>query len=105
MAARKRDGSGYPKVCIGIASLLREWKLRTMPPMKVKKFFTPLAVLVIATGVLAGCATSNQLAPKASANCPTMENVAFVPPTKMVQAAMTPAQALERLKTGNGRDV
>jgi len=73
--------------------------------MKMTKHFTPLALLVIATGVLAGCATSNQCAMKSSGNCQTAQNVAFAPPTKMVQAAMTPAQALERLKTGNERYV
>jgi carbonic anhydrase len=66
---------------------------------------TPLAVLVIATGVLAGCATSNQCAPKCSATCQTAKDSVFAPPTKALQEAMTPAQALKRLKAGNGRFV
>jgi carbonic anhydrase len=73
--------------------------------MKMKMLVTPLAVLVIATGVLAGCATSKQCAPKCAANCQTAQDAAFAPPTKAVQAAMTPAQALERLKAGNVRFV
>ena len=73
--------------------------------MKMKKLFTALAVLVIATGVLAGCATSNQCASKSAVDRPNAQDAALAPPTKVVQAAMTPTQALERLKAGNGRFV
>lgn len=64
---------------------------------------TPLAVLAIATGVLSGCATAHQCAPKCAANGQTAQDPAFAPPTKALQEAMTPAQALERLKAGNVR--
>lgn len=73
--------------------------------MKMKKHITPLAVLVIATGVLAGCATSNKCTLKSAGNCQSAKEAAVTPPTKAVQAAMTPAQALERLQTGNARFV
>ncbi len=73
--------------------------------MKMKNIITSLAVLVIAVGGLAGCATSNQCASKSAANRQNGHDAAFAPPTKAVQAAMTPAQALERLKAGNGRFV
>lgn len=73
--------------------------------MKMTKRFTPLAVLVITTGVLAGCATSKQCAPQSGVNRGHAPAAALAPPTQAVQAAMTPAQALERLKAGNARFV
>jgi hypothetical protein len=73
--------------------------------MKMKKLFTALAVLVTAAGVLAGCATSNQCASKSAVDRPNAQDAALAPPTKVVQAAMTPTQALERLKAVNGRFV
>ena len=73
--------------------------------MKITKLVTLNAVLVIATGFLAGCATSNQCASKSAANHQKAHDAAFAPPTKAVQTAMTPAQAFERLKAGNARYV
>lgn len=76
-----------------------------MRPMKMKNIITSLAVLVIAVGGLAGCATSNQCAPQSASHCHSGTVAALTPPTKEVQSALTPAQALERLKAGNGRFV
>lgn len=73
--------------------------------MKILKFITPLAMLVVATGLLVGCATSNQCAPKSVANHQNAPAAALTPPTQAEQAVMTPAQAFERLKAGNARFV
>lgn len=73
--------------------------------MKMIKYLTPLAVLVTAIGVLAGCATSNQGAAESAGKRHNPPDASFAPPTQAVQAAMTPAQALERLKAGNVRFV
>jgi len=76
-----------------------------MARIKMTILVTPVAVLVIATGLLAGCATSNQCAPQCAAKCQTAQDSGVEPPTKALQEAMTPAQALERLKAGNVRFV
>lgn len=73
--------------------------------MKITKLVTLNVALVIATGVLAGCATSNQCAPKSDVNRQHAPVAAPAPLTKALQAAMTPAQAVERLKAGNARFV
>jgi len=70
--------------------------------MKMTKLVTPLAVLLI---IAAGCATSKQCAPNGAVKCHNAPDSAFAPPTKALQEAMTPAQALERLKSGNVRFV
>jgi carbonic anhydrase len=73
--------------------------------MKMVKQLTPLAVLVIATGFLGGCAISNQCGSKSAGHCQSAKAAALTPPSKAEQTAMTPAQAFERLKAGNARYV
>jgi carbonic anhydrase len=73
--------------------------------MKMKNIINSLAVLVIAVGGLTGCATSNQCASKSACHSSGAKAAALTPPTKAEQTAMTPAQALERLKAGNARYV
>lgn len=76
-----------------------------MLPMKIKQIVTPLTVLGIAAGILTGCATSKPGAPKSAARCQAAPDAGAIPTTKAVQEALTPAQALDKLKAGNERFV
>ncbi|MEY4387606.1 MAG: hypothetical protein RLY20_2889 [Verrucomicrobiota bacterium] len=68
-----------------------------------------ISSLIIAAGLLTGCATSKQghcpAKNQCSVKCESAAPAAKLPPTKSAQEAMTPTDALAQLKGGNARFV
>lgn len=79
--------------------------------MKKQTTHITISSLIIAIGLLTGCATSKQGSGHCSASkqcevkCDSAAPKAVLPPTKSVQEALTPAAALAQLKAGNARFV
>lgn len=73
--------------------------------MKTSSLHITLGSLIIAACFATGCATSKNASCPTAVKCEAVAAASYQPPSKAVQAAITPAEALARLKAGNARFV
>jgi carbonic anhydrase len=105
MLSVKCHNSVYPKEFLGFSSLLEATGVPIIPPMRLNLMKVTLLALIATASLTGGCATSKQTAALCPKSGATSQVSASAPPTKAVQEAITPDEALAQLKAGNGRFV